>query len=238
MRNSIRQLAQLTFLTIIVAMTAMVAAAQTDTGTVTINGSVGKAASLRWYSFTNLNSTSGTNAPNTQNSPLSFTLNVGDVSPNNTNSYVGGTVTVILRTNSNYTLSAQVTASSGFGAAGNTNGDIALTDIGFGLTNLASSGSGSLVTSTAVSGSSFAGSFGNNPSAAAKNADGIPSFTTTLNNISAATQVLSGPRISKGGGLTSPNNGLLVDTNYTIGPQFFNATGNFSATITYTLATP
>jgi len=231
MRKLIKQFVKLTCLVIVLSTAAVVASAQTS-GTVTVNGTVAKSASIRWWSFTALNAEAGTNAPNTQNSPLLFTLSVGDVSPSNTNSYAGGKVKVVMRTNAAYALSAQVTASSGFGAA---SGDLRLADVGFGLANLANSGA--LVFGDPATNSVFAGSFGNDPSSAAKNADGIPSFATSLNNVSAATQVLSGPRISKAGSVDSPNNGLLVDTIYAIGPQFFTPT-TFSATVTYTITTP
>ena len=130
MQTLVKSLGRLALLTTLIALTSAVASAQT-TGTVTINGSVQKSASLRWHSFTPLNSETGTNNPNTQNSALLFTLDLGDVSPANTNNYAGGTVQVILRTNAAYTLSAQVTASSGFGSAAN--GDITLADLGFGM---------------------------------------------------------------------------------------------------------
>jgi hypothetical protein len=231
MNRLVRRLVQVALLTTVLAVAAGTASAQ-STGTVTINGSVSKSASIRWWSFTALNTETGTNSPNTQNSPLLFTLNVGDVSPANANNYAGGKVKVILRTNAAYALSAQVTASSGFGAA---SGDITLSDVGFGLSNLANSGA--LVFGDPATNSVIAGSFGNDPSAAAKNADGVPTFPTSLSNVSSATQVLSGPRISKGGSVSSPNNGLLVDTVYAIGPQYFTPT-TFSATVTYTITTP
>lgn len=231
MNTLVRRLAKLAFLTTILAFAVATASAQT-TGSVTINGSVAKSASIRWWSFSALNSETGTNSPNTQNSPLLFTLNVGDVSPANANTYAGGKVKVILRTNAAYALSAQVTASSGFGSAA---GDLRLSDVGFGLANLANSGA--LVFGDPATNSVVAGSFGNDPSTASKDADGVPSFPTSLSNVSSATQVLSGPRISKAGSVNSPNNGLLVDTIYAIGPQYFTPT-TFSATVTYTITTP
>jgi hypothetical protein len=231
MSTLFKRLAKLALGITLLALAAGTASAQ-STGTVTINGSVAKSASIRWWSFTALNTETGANAPNTQNSPLLFTLNVGDVSPANSNNYAGGKVKVILRTNAAYALSAQVTASSGFGAA---SGDLTLSDVGFGLSNLANSGG--LVFGDPATNSVIAGSFGNDPSTASKNADGVPTFPTSLNNVSSATQVLSGPRISKGGSVSSPNNGLLVDTVYAIGPQYFTPT-TFSATVTYTITTP
>ena len=136
MRKMIKQLLKLTCLVIVLSAAAVVASEQT-TGTVTVNGSVAKSASIRWWSFTALNTETGANAPNTQNSPLLFTLTMGDVSPANANNYAGGKVKVVLRTNAAYVLSAQVSASSGFGAA---SGDLRLADVGFGLANLANSG--------------------------------------------------------------------------------------------------
>lgn len=234
MRNVIKQLVKLASLAIVLSVTAGIASAQTS-GTVTVNGSVAKSAAIRWWSYTALNSEVGANAPAIQNSPLAFTLSLGDVSPTNTNSYAGGKVMMILRTNAAYAVSAQVTANSGFGVAGS--GDISLSDVGFGVGNLANSGV--LVFGDPATNSVIAGAFGNDPSAAVKDADGIPGFATSLNNVAAAaTQVLSGPRISKAGSVSSPNNGLLVNTVYAVGPQFFTPVPAFSATVTYTITTP
>jgi len=234
MRTVIKQLVKLASLAVVVSVTAVVASAQTS-GTVTINGSVAKSAAIRWWSYTALNSEVGANAPNTQNDPLAFTLTLGDVSPTNTDSYAGGKVMMILRTNAAYVVSAQVTANSGFGVAGS--GDISLSDIGFGLGNLANSGA--LVFGDPAAGSTIPVLFDYDPSGVAKDVDGVPAFTGSLNSVAAAsTQVLSGPRISKAGSVSSPNNGLLVNTVYAVGPQFFTPVAAFSATVTYTITTP
>jgi hypothetical protein len=234
MRTIIKQFVKLASLAVVVSVTAVVASAQSS-GTVTINGSVAKSAAIRWWSYTALNTEAGANAPNTQNSPLAFTLSLGDVSPTNTNTYAGGRVKMILRSNAAYAVSAQVTSSSGFGAAAN--GDITLSDIGFGVGNL--SNSGVLVVGDPATNSTVAGTFVNDPSAAVKDGDGVPTFSNSLNSVAAAaTQVLSGPRISKAGSVSSPNNGLLVDTVYAVGPQFFTPAVAFSATVTYTITTP
>lgn len=234
MKTIMKQFAKMASLAVLVSVTAVVGSAQTS-GTVTINGSVAKSAAIRWWSYTALNSEAGVNAPNTQNSPLAFTLSLGDVSPTNTDTYAGGRVKMILRSNASYAVSAQVTANSGFGAAAN--GDITLSDIGFGVGNLANSGV--LVVGDPATNSVVAGTFVNDPSAAVKDADGIPTFSNSLNSVAAAaTQVLSGPRISKAGSINSANNGLLVDTVYAVGPQFFTPAAAFSATVTYTITTP
>jgi hypothetical protein len=206
-----------------------------NTGTVTVNGTVGNAASLRWWSYTPLNTESGVNAPAPQNSPLLFTLDLGDVAAgNNLNAFAGGTVQLMLRSNNTYTLSAQVTSAAGFGVAAN--GDVVQADIGFGLANLANSGP--LVLGDPATNSTIVGAFANDPSGAALDVDGVPTFSATLADLAGPQPVLSGPRISAGGGMGSPNNGLLVDTIYALAPQLFTPTGAFSATVTYTMSTP
>src|SRR5688500_12015255 len=75
MRTIINQFVKLASLAVVISVTAVVGSAQTS-GTVTINGSVAKSAAIRWWSYTALNSEGGVNAPNTQNSPLAFTLSL------------------------------------------------------------------------------------------------------------------------------------------------------------------
>jgi hypothetical protein len=206
-----------------------------NTGTVTILGRVEKAAAIRWWSYTPLNSETGVNTPATQNGVLSFQLDLSDMAAgNNLDNYSGGAVQVILRSNTAYTLTAQVTASSGFGTAAN--GDLALADVGVGVTGLTNSGP--KVFGDPAAGSTIAAGFNADPSAAAKDVDEEPIFGATLNDLTGGTQILNGPRISNRGGIGSPNNGLIVDTMYAIGPQFYTPVDPFSATVTYTLATP
>jgi len=206
-----------------------------NTGTVTVNGTVGNAASIRWWSYTPLNTEAGNNAPAVQGGPLSFVLDLGDVAAgNNLNTFAGGTVQLMLRSNNTYTLSAQVTASSGFGVAAN--GDIVQGDVGFGLANLANSGA--LVLGDPAANSTISAAFASDPSGAALDGDGVPTYSATLADLSGPQPVLSGPRISAGGGMGSPNNGLLVDTIYAVAPQLFTPTGAFSATVTFTMSTP
>jgi hypothetical protein len=235
MKLPIRNLVRLTFLAAVLTLCSVAASAQSS-GTVTITGNVQNSYSIRWWSYTNVNSVSGANAPNTQNTPLAFTMNLGDVSATgNPNAYVGGKVKMILRSNAAYGLKAQVTSSSGFAAPGGD--DISLADVGFGMANKANSGT--LVVGDPAANSNFQGAFGNDPSTATKDVDGVPAFATTLNDVSAAaTDVLQGPRISKKGGIDSPNNGMLVDAIFAVAPQFFNPLASFSATVTFTISTP
>jgi hypothetical protein len=206
-----------------------------STGTVDITGRIDKAAAMRWWTFSAINSEIGTNSPATQNGALDFTLDVSDVAAgNNNNTYAGGTVQLMLRSNTTYNLNAQVTASSGWGTVAS--GAAALSDVGFGVGGLTNSGA--KVFGDPAGGSTITAAFANDPSAAAKDADGEPIFTSTLGNLAASTQVLTGPRISNRGGIGSPNNGMLVDCVYAIGPQFYTPANPVSATVTFTLATP
>lgn len=224
----------LTAVTFGATLTAEEAAAQ-STGTVNVIGHVAKAAAVRWWDFTPINSGFGSNSPAVQNGPLDFQVNVSDLAAgNNLDAYTGGTAQMAIRSNSPYTLTAQVTASSGFGAVAA--GDIALTDIGYGIAGLTNSGA--KVFGDPAAGSSITAGFGSDPAAAAKDVDEEPIFSATIDDVSGGVQILSGPRISNRGGIGSPNNGLLINTSYAIGPQFYTPTNPISATVTYTLATP
>lgn len=206
-----------------------------SSGTVNITGRIDKAAAMRWWTFSAINTEIGTNSPATQNGALDFTLDVSDVAAgNNNNTYAGGSVQLMLRSNTAFNLNAQVTSSAGWGTVAN--GDAALADVGFGIGGLTNSGF--KVFGDPATGSTITAAFANDPSAAAKDADGEPIFTSTLNDVTGSTQVLTGPRISNRGGIGSPNNGMLVDCTYAIGPQFYTPADPVSATVTFTLATP
>ncbi len=206
-----------------------------STGTVSVSGAVSKSAAIRWWSYTPIVGEVGTNNPATQNGPMDFSLDVSEAAAGlNLQSYTGGTVQMIIRSNAAYTLNAQVTTSSGFGTIAN--GDMALSDVGFGIGSV--SNSGPKVFGDPASGSTVAAAFASDPSAAAKDVDEEPIFTASLDDVTSSVQVLDGPRISNRGGIGSPNNGLLVDTTYAIGPQFYTPVASFDATVTFTLATP
>ena len=63
-----------------------------------------------------------------------------------------------------------------------------------------------------------------------------PAFTKTLSNISSATQVLSGTRISSRGNLTTDNNFITATFGASTLPQFFTPNSGFSSVITLTVA--
>jgi len=214
-------------------------------GTATLNGSVGNAAQLSSGGSPTVTGTATGTAASTQsaqNSALTATLNLGDVSPNNANAVVKIVMPIQIRSNQTFKLNVQRTAGPNILAAGAGGGSsIAAGDVGFGLVNVRQSGAtGALLTATAVSGTTASGSFGNDPSTATVNADGIPTYATTLNNLSTATttQVASGPRISNGGGLNSPNNAILIDVVFAVVPQFFTPVASFQEVLTFSLVSP
>lgn len=221
----------------LVGVVAANSALAQNTGTIQVLGSVQPSAAIRWSDYSPINSETGTNAVNVWNAPLDFTLNLSDLAAgNNLNDYAGGSVQAVLRANAGYSLSAQISGTSGFGSVAA--GDLALSDVGFGVSGLANSGTGALVQGNPAADATIAGAFGNDPGSAAKDVDEQPTFATTLADVAASTQVLSGPRISKRGGRGSPNNGLLLDLGFAVGPQYYSPVATFSADVQFTLATP
>jgi len=208
-----------------------------STGTVNVTGQVSKHAAVRWWSFTPIGSEIGANNPASQNGALDFSLDVDEtVAGLNLQSYGGGRVQMILRSNAAFTLAAECATSSGFGVVAN--GDLALADVGFGIGGLTNSGA--KVFGDPAAGTTVTAGFDDDPALAPKDIDEEPTFSQSLQALTGigGVQLLSGPRISNRGGIGSPNNGLLVDTVYAIGPQFYTPVSSFTATVTYTLATP
>jgi hypothetical protein len=188
----------------------------TSAGNATLTGSVGGGVTVQTPS----------------NSALATVFNFGDVGPANGNNYVCFTQPLALRSDVRISLRMAVTAET-FGAAA---GDIKKTDIGLGIINLTDGGALATIATTTI-----VPVFAADPCAAAKNADGIPTYSATLGTLATAapgTTVLS----STGALSTLPAfninpNRVLVDLRMAIAPQFYSA-GNFSATVTVTITTP
>lgn len=201
-------------------------------GTLSLNATVSKTAALRYdsSSVTGL----GTTGSNAGSPGLNFTLNFGDMAVVDTTNiaYHGGTVTLNLRSNAAYQVSA-VYGGSTFTAAA---GDLRLADIGFGVPNTAANIRTSGVLGVKA-GTAVPAAFDYDPLTAAI-VNGLPVFSGTVNNLALSTVVVSGSRISTAGSLSTTTNALLVDTKYAILPQFFTPTAAAAATITFTIATP
>lgn len=224
-----------------IAVTAFAGQAQAQsTGTVRVIGAVSPVGAIRWWDWAPTNSESGTNATPTQNAPLDFTVDVTEVAAGlNFDDYAGGNVTAILRSNQAYQLFAEVTSSTGFGNSAA--GDLELGDVGFGILNLSNSGAGTKVFGDPAGDATVVAGFANDPSLAPKDVDDEPVWNpnyATLQDLTASTQIASGPRISNRGGNNSPNNGLLVDFGFAVGPQYYTPVSAFEAVVEFTMATP
>jgi hypothetical protein len=214
-------------------LTSLSAAAQ-DRGSIRITGRVSEMASLRFYSSSvQGEGVAGQNAG--ADGALDYTLDLDDVGqvPGRNNGVRGGAVTLALRSNSSYVLTATVQG-TGFRKGP---GEIGLEDIGFGVPSAAivASGDRARADGTVVPN---AAKFDSDP-LLASTAGGKPHYAATLADLAhGPTPVLQGERISYGGTLNAPNNALLVSTNYAVHPQMFRRNDRFEATVTYTLTTP
>jgi hypothetical protein len=207
------------FTCLLVAAAAVSASAQTfdlsGGGQPTVTGALGGSVS----------GTSGT----TQD--LVVTINFGEVSPANSNNLVKVTVPIAIRSTNPY----QVTVSVAGTFNSNTQA-VQRSDIGFGVQNIRQMG----IKSQDCNSSQhlFRSPFDNDPSFnVTLDANGRTAYTSSLQNVSGATVILSGPKLTKGSITKHENdNGYIFDAIFTIKPQFYSS-GTFSATITFTIST-
>lgn len=180
---------------------------------------------------------------NTSNGTLSANWDFGAVTPTSSSTLVTRNVTMRLRSNAAYKLSAAAGTLQFTGAGADDNGDaLTLDDIGFGITattltgaNVANTGSR---TDAIVQGFDYSGGFpsitnGLTPFKGAADA----SHTGNLNDITGAgLQILSGGRISAEGDVSSSDNFISVTVSVALLPQFFTPNTTFSSAITLTIA--
>lgn len=163
---------------------------------------------------------------------LSTVVQFGDVGPANPNAFVCFTQPVFIRASvpSSVRL-ALTTAVFGVPPAA-----IKKTDLGVGIRNLVATGVNSSIATTTI-----VPAFSADPCAAPKNADGIPSYSATLNSLPlvlpGTTVIQSTGPISLAGGMNSVQNRVRFDLKMAIAPQFY-AAGNFSAVLTVTITSP
>ena len=237
MVNSIKRLAQVTFVAALLATTAAVASAQTNTsGTVTVNGTVSKFVELNSGGAATLsgNSGGGVTTDGVLDNALAVVVDLGELGPSNANSFVTASVPLKMRSNTNYVLSMSATVAG----SGSTANRITAADIGFGI--------GSFARSNAV-GVHTAGADANNtagdPTLAANGAinatSGRYEYTAARSHLgafSASTMVLSGARILNAVP-RSNGNGLVVPALFSVKPQFYE-NGTTTAVATFTIAAP
>lgn len=215
-------------------LTGVSAAAEpSNRGTIRITGRVSEMASLRFHSSSVVGE--GVTGSNSGSDALSYTLNLDDVGivPGRDNGARGARVTLALRSNSAYVLTATVQG-SGFRSG---RGEISLDDIGFGLPTAQIAPSGDRARAENLV-EPLGGKFDHDPLLASLNS-GRPQYAATLGDLARGpVPVLQGDRISFGGALDAPNNALLVTTHYAVHPQYFRRNDAFEAVVTYTLSTP
>lgn len=190
----------------------------TSGGNATITGGVGAAVTVQ------------SGSDNT----ITTTVNFGNVGTANPNAYVCFTQPVYIRAFSASSIRVAATSSS-FGAS---LAALKKSDVGLGIINLSDAGNNADVS---LANTTITPAFAPDPCAAAKNADGVPSFSATLSSVSTVlpgtTVIQSTSAISLRGSVNSNSNKAQFNVRLAIAPQFYEA-GNFSATIAITITSP
>src|ERR1700754_2691243 len=116
------------------------ASAQSTTGTVNMSGTVSKFVEINSGGAVSLsgNSGGGITTNGTVNNPLAVVVNLGELGPSNTSSFVEANVPLKLRSNAAYVMSMVATVTS----SGTTANKIGAADIGFGLGAISRTGVG------------------------------------------------------------------------------------------------
>src|ERR1035437_626062 len=124
----------------VTALFAVAANAQSTSGTVSMSGTVSKFVEINSGGAVTLtgNSGGGVTTDGTSGNPLAVVINLGELGPSNTSSFVLASVPLKLRSNAAYVLSMNATVTS----SGTTSNKITSDDIGFGLGTVTRSGTG------------------------------------------------------------------------------------------------
>jgi hypothetical protein len=228
-----RPFTRIILLTTSLMISAVACLAQSTTGTVTMSATVSKFVEINSGGTVTLtgNSGGGVTTDGVVNTPLAVAINLGELGPSNTNSFVTASVPLKLRSNASYVLSMSSTVTS----SGSTANRIGAADVGFGLGTISRTGTGVNTGGTDTNATS------GDPTLAANGSingtTGRYEFTAVRSNLSAfssATTALSGPFIMNAVPRSNAN-GLTVPAFFAIKPQFFeNGTSTISVTFTVT----
>ena len=220
-------------LTMLLVLAAVTGLGQSTTGTVSMSATVSKFVEINSGGAVTLtgNSGGGVTTDGVANSPLAVAINLGELGPSNTNSFVTASVPLKIRSNAAYVLSMTATVTS----SGTSSSRIGAADIGFGLGTISRSGVG------VNTGGSDTNATSGDPTLAANGSvngtTGRYEFTAVRSNLSAfssATTALSGPIIMNAVPRSNAN-GLTVPALFAVKPQFFeNGTSTISVTFTVT----
>jgi hypothetical protein len=218
-----------------VAALAAAAHAQSTTGTVSMSGTVSKFVEINSGGAVTLagNSGGGVTTDGTVNNPLAVVINLGELGPSNTNSFVTANVPLKIRSNAAYVLSMSASVTS----TGTTSNKITAADVGFGLGAVTRSGVGVNTTGTDTNATSGDPTLVGNGSVNA--ASGRYEFTATRSNLSAfaaSTTALNGAFIMNAVP-RSNSNGLTVPAIFAVKPQFYE-NGTSTVSVTFTVTAP
>jgi len=235
MHNLIKRAAQMALLATFVILTANVAFAQQTTGTVTMSATVSKFVEINSGGAVTLsgNSGGGVTTDGTTNNPLAVSLNLGELGPSNTNSFVTASVPLKIRSNAAYVLSMSASVVS----TGTTSNRITAADVGFGLGTATRTGTGVNSAGTDTNATSGDPTLAANGSVNATS--GRYEFTATRSNLAAfssSTTALNGSFILNAVP-RSNTNGLTVPAIFAVKPQFYED-GTTAVSVTFTVSTP
>ncbi len=220
---------------IFTALLALGVSAQTTTGTVSMSGTVSKFVEINSGGAVTLsgNSGGGVTTDGTTNNPLAVVINLGELGPSNTSSFVTANIPLKLRSNAAYVLSMSATVSS----TGSTANKITAADIGFGLGSVTRTGVGVNTSGADTNATSGDPTLAGNGSINATS--GRYEFTATRSNLTAfssSTTALNGSFIMNAVP-RSNTNGLTVPAIFAVKPQFYE-NGTTTVAVTFTVTAP
>jgi hypothetical protein len=230
-----QQIIKLLLLTTCLVLSAVNCLGQSTTGTVNMSATVSKFVEINSGGAVTLtgNSGGGVTTDGVVNTPLAVSINLGELGPSNTNSFVSAQVPLKLRSNASYVLSMSATVTS----SGSTANKIGAADVGFGLGTITRSGTGVNTSGTDTNATSGDPTLAANGSV--NGASGRYEFTAVRSNLSAfssATTALSGAFIMNAVP-RSNSNGLTVPAFFAVKPQFFE-NGTTTVSVTFTVTAP
>lgn len=216
------------------AFFVVAANAQSTTGTVTMSGVVSKYVEIASGGGVTLtgNTTGGVTTDGTSGSTLGVVINLGELGPSNTNSFVKATVPLRLRSNAAYSVSVATTTFTSTGSAAN---KIVASDIGFGIANITRSGVG-------VAAGTDTNSTTGDPTTggAADVTSGRWTFASGNSNLgvftAAGATALNGPFIMNAVPRSNAN-ALTANAIFAVKPQFYDV-GTLNAAVTFTITAP
>jgi hypothetical protein len=225
----------LLFPTLLLAFAATAFAQAQTTGTINMSATVSKFVEINSGGAITLtgNSGGGITTDGVANTPLAAAINLGELGPSNTNSFVKASVPLKLRSNANYVLSMIATVTS----SGTTTDKIGSADVGFGLGSVTRTGTG------VNTGGADTNATSGDPTLAGNGAvnavSGRYEYTTSNSNLgafTASTTALSGDRILNAVP-RSNTNGLTVPAIFSVKPQFYE-NGSTTVAVTFTVSAP